>query len=361
VISLLSTPSQRIGFAIAFSLLLHGWLMLGPSITLPQFKSKLPPLVAKLQAIPTVPAKPRTKTKRPAKPAPVPAPVAAPIPEPVVKDIAPAEPVAEIPLAASAPVATEIAASQVAPAETLAQAAAAQPTVAKPVERPLLPHRAQLTFAVNKGTGNFKIGETVQTMEIEDGHYVLQSVTKTVGVAKLFKSYKLTQFSSGSYTPENGLQPERFFEEREEQTGTQRYTMEFDHVAQLAHFSQGGEIALPADTQDILSILYQFPPVHGVEKVAIYVSNGKKIESYQFEVAYEAATTTPLGPLHTVHLSKIHTGNEEGLEIWLAQEYRLFPVKMRIIERNGVVSGEIIITDIRVEDTQQETKKNVAN
>ncbi len=350
MIQLLSTSSQRIGFAIAFSLLLHGWLMLGPSISLPQFKSKLPPLVAKLQLIPTVPAKPRPKVKRPAKPVP------AATPKPLVKEIAPSEPVAEIPLAASAPVATEVVASEVAPATTLAQA----PQV-KPVERPLLPHRAQLTFAVNKGTSDFQIGETIQTMEIEDGHYVLQSVTRTVGVAKLFKSYQLTQYSSGSYTPEIGLQPEHFFEERAEQSGTQRNTMEFDHAAQLAHFSQGGEIALPADTQDILSILYQFPPVHGVDTVAIFVSNGKKIESYQFEVAYEQATATPLGALHTVHLSKIHTKNEEGLEIWLAQEYRLFPVKMRIIERNGEVSAEIIITDIRVEDAPQETAKNVAN
>lgn len=361
MIASLSAPSRRIAFALTVSLLLHGWVMYGPTIKLPQFKHELPPLVAKLQPLPTVPAKPKPKVKHPVNPAPAPA------PEPPVQEAAtPPAPVAEMPLAASAvlaeevaasaPVVTEIAASQVAATETLTQA-----TEVKPVERPLLPHRAQLTFAVRKGTSDFKVGETVHTMEIEDGHYVLQSVTRTVGVAKLFKTYQLTQFSSGSYTPQIGLQPEQFFEERAEKISVQRNTVEFDRTAQRAHFSHGGDVALPADTQDILSILYQLPPLQNVEKVSIFVSNGKKIESYQFEVAIEEATATPLGPLHTVHLSKIHTANEEGLEIWLAQEYRLFPVKMRIIEKNGVISGEIIITDIRVEDAPQETIKHVAN
>ncbi len=353
----LSTPSRRIGFAVVFSLLLHALLMWGPRVELPKFKAELPPLVAKLQAIPTAPANPRPKVKRQAKPAPP------PLPEPVVEKIAAADPTEEIPLAASAPVATEVA-SEVVPTTTLAEippAILTEPPAAKVVERPLLPRRAQLTFAVNKGVSDFKVGESIHTLEIEDDHYVLQAVTKTVGLAKLFKTFQLTQYSSGSYTPQLGIQPERFFEERAETSGAQRNTVEFDYATQRAHFSHGGEIAFPADTQDILSILYQFPPVHGVDGVAIYVSNGKKIESYHFEVSYEEATPTPLGNLHTVHLRKIHSPQEEGLDIWLAQEYRLFPVKMRIIEKNGEITGEIIITDIRVEDAPQENLKNAAN
>ncbi len=353
----LSTPSRRIGFAIAFSLLLHALMMWGPRVELPQFKTALPPLVAKLQAIPTAPANPVPKVKRRAKPAPP------PIPVPVVEKVAAADPTEEIPLVASSVVASEVIASEVVAAETLAEKppeVLPEPPAVKVVERPVLPRRAQLTFAVNKGTSDFKVGESIHTLEIEDDHYVLQAVTKTVGLAKLFMTFHLTQYSSGSYTPQLGIQPERFFEERAETAGAQRNTVEFDYATQRAHFSHGGEIAFPADTQDILSILYQFPPVHGVDSVAIYVSNGKKIESYHFEVSYEEATPTPLGNLHTVHLSKIHSTQEEGLEIWLAQEYRLFPVKMRIIEKNGEITGEIIITDIRVEDAPQENLKNAA-
>lgn len=346
MIASLSTSSRRIAFAIAVSLLLHGWFIWWPTVRLPNLKSGLPRLAAKLQPLPTAPARPKPKIKRQAKPVPA--------PEPKVQEAAP--PIEEIPPATIMPVTTGMTASEVAPAETLAQS---PPT--KPVERPPLPHRAQLTFAVNKGTGNFQVGEAIHTMEIKDGHYVLQAVTKTVGLAKLFKTYQLTQYSSGSYTQQTGLQPERFFEERAEKIGSQRNTVEFDRASQHAHFSHGGEIALPPDIQDILSILYQFPPLAEVETVPVSVSNGKKIERYEFEIATNEIIDTALGKLLTVHLRKLHAPGEEGMEIWLALEYRLFPVKMRIIEKNGEVSGEIIITDIRVEDAPEETTENAAD
>ncbi len=342
--ALLSTPSRRIAFALAVSLLLHGWFIWGPSIRLPQSKPVLPPLTAKLQPLPAAPAKPKRVVKKHSQPAPAPLPEVAPTVTPT-----------EIPLAASVPAVTEIAASAPEPAPTMAQASTPA------ANRPVLPHRAQLTFVVNKGTSSFQIGEAVHTLEIENGHYVLQSVTRTVGVARLFKSYQLTQYSSGSYTPQQGLQPEEFFEERVEQAGTQHTAVDFDWAAQRAHFSQGMEVALPPDTQDILSVMYQFPPLSDTELVALFVANSRKIERYEFEIAANEDIDTPLGRLQTVHLRKMHQPTEEGLEIWLAREYRLFPVKIRIVERNGDVSGEIIITDIRVEDAPQEENKNAVN
>ncbi len=351
--ALLSTSSRRIAFALALSLLVHGWFIWGPGIRLPQHTSSLPPLTAKLRPLPAVPAKPRHSIKRHSQPLPAPeqeAPAAA----------------EELPTTDSAPAATDIATSAVIPATTDAASAVSPATTlaaehAARVERPLLPRRAQLTYVVNKGTGNFQIGEAIHTLEIEDDHYVLQSITKTVGMARLFKSYQLTQYSSGSYTPQLGLQPERFYEERAEQAGTQRTTVEFDHTAQRAHFSNGVEAVLPPDTQDILSIMYQFPPLENTEIVAVSVSNSKKIERYEFEIAANEEIYTELGKLQTIHLRKLHRPNEDGLEIWLAREYRLFPVKIRIIERNGEISGEIIITDIRVEDAPQETTPNATH
>ena len=96
------------------------------------------------------------------------------------------------------------------------------------------------------------------------------------------------------------------------------------------------------------------------EIVSASVCNGKKIERYDFEIATNETIHTALGDLQTVHLRKIHQPNEEGLEVWLALEYRLFPVKMRIIERNGEVSGEVVITDIRAE-FEEEKQKDVTD
>ena len=199
-------------------------------------------------------------------------------------------------------------------------------------KRPPLPKHARLTFDVNKGTSQFRVGEVVHTLEIDNGHYVLHAVTQTVGLVKLFKSYELIQDSSGSYD-KNGLQPDQFFEERIEKNSIQRITAEFDHAAQRARFSHGGEAVLPPDTQDILSIMYQFPPLTGAGKATVFVSNGKKIERYQFKIVNDEEIDTSFGKLHTVHLSKLRAPDEAGLEIWLARKYHLFPVKIRYIEK----------------------------
>jgi hypothetical protein len=336
--------SRRIAFAFAISLLLHSLIMWGSNIQLPRFKSSLPPLTAKLEALPSAaPAKPKQKSK--------PAAINT-APEPAPQTGAPPQ---DIPLAASAVVAESelVAASNAVETGTLAA------ETDKATERPSLPRHAQLTFAVNKGTGHFRVGEAIHTLEIDDGRYVLHAVTKTVGLVKLFKSFELTQNSSGSYS-KYGLQPEQFFEERKERSGTQSITAEFDHAAQRAHFSHGGETVLPPDTQDVLSIMYQFPPLQNVEKAAVSVSNGKKIERYEFEIVTNEEIETAIGKLLTVRLSKLHAPNEEGLEIWLAREFRLFPVKIRFIEKNGEITGEAVITDIRVSE-EQGVRNDVAN
>ncbi|ADE11178.1 DUF3108 domain-containing protein [Sideroxydans lithotrophicus] len=348
----LDTPSRRIAFAIGISLLLHGLMLWTPDIHLPRFQSSLPALTARLEALPSAPPRPKAKHKPKTRPA---APKSAPVKDQSAQNTAllQSPPAASAPVAASAVAAsTPVAASAPAETETIANAN-------QTVDRPPLPKYAQLTFAIYNGTTSFRIGEAVHTLEIKDGHYVLQAVTKTVGLVSLFKSYELSQFSSGSYN-QYGLQPEQFLEKRIERSGTQSHAVEFDRKSQHAFFAPGGETPLPPDTQDILSVLYQFPPLAHTEMTTVSVCNGKKIEQYKFEIAVDETIDTPLGKMLTVHLRKMRAPDEEGLDIWLAREYRLFPVKLRFIERNGEVTGEAVITDIRVSD-EQGVRSNAVN
>jgi len=356
----LDSTLRRITFAIAVSILVHSLILWGPNIRLPRFQSSLPALTARLEALPSAPpAKPRLKRKR--KPA-----VPKTVPAPVPKIDTAAIPQLPVP-AASAPVAASAVAAASAPEAASAPVAASAPTETKtltaesntPADRPPLPRHAQLTFTIYMGTSHFRVGEAVHTLDINDGRYVLKAMTSTVGIAKLFKSYQLNQYSNGTYG-QDGLQPELFTEERIERIGTQRHAVEFDRTAQRAQFSNGVDMALPPETQDILSVMYQFPPLAHTEIAEISVCNGKKIENYRFEVSVNETIDTPLGKLLTVHLHKMHAANEEGLDIWLAREYRLFPVKMSLTERNGEVSGEALITDIRVSD-EDGVRKNAAN
>jgi hypothetical protein len=82
----------------------------------------------------------------------------------------------------------------------------------------------------------------------------------------------------------------------------------------------------------------------------MHVSNGRKLESYQLEAGEEEEIQTRLGKLRALPLRKIHATGEEGLEIWLGMEYRLLPVKVRQIDRNGEIAGELVISEIRVSE-----------
>jgi hypothetical protein len=337
-----ATPSLRIVIAIGFSMMLHGLALWGSDIRMPQTAPLLPPLAAKLEALPAAPAQPRPPSKaRPAAPEPVPEPTPAAAEPP--QDVPPTETPPDAAVETETETETEI------PAAKSATAA----------ERPPLPRQARLAFAIHLGDGGLRVGEAVHTLEIKDGRYVLQATTRTVGLARLFKSYQLTQYSNGSYG-RRGLQPELFLDERKDSLGTRQNAVEFDREARLARFPSGREVALPPETQDILSVMYQFPPLARTEIASVSVGNGKKIEHYDFEITANEEIETALGKLLTVRLHKMHAPHEEGLDIWLAREYRLFPVKIRYTEKNGEVAAEAVITDIRVSEEQGE-RSNAVN
>lgn len=342
---------RRIAIAAGISVFLHGLVLWLPKIRLPQPEPQLPPLIARLEQLPTAPSAKPARKKKSAAPAPR-------TETPPAEKISTQEPerlqTASAPEAASAVAAAPLQEAASAPAATATLASNAEPVVL----RPPLPRRARLSFAVNKGVNGLRVGEAIHTLEIDDdGHYVLQAETRTIGLVRLFKRFDIIQYSSGSYR-QDGLHPASFFEERRDGSETQRHAVEFDSETGVARFSGDETQPLPPDTQDILSIMYQFPPLQGAEIATVHVSNGRKIDIYEFEIDTDEEISTPYGKLLAVRLRKLRGPNEEGLEIWLAREYRLFPVMLRYIERNGEVTGEAVITDIRV--SKQEGEQNDA-
>lgn len=351
VLKLIATPARRISLTVAISVLLHGLVLWLPEVHLPEHELKLPPLIAKLEPLPKLSAKiahPKPKPK--VRPKPQPEPVVQSVPEvPIAENIpVPASAIepASAPLAASAPepASAPVAAEPVPPAPVVTEVMPQEP------QRPPLPKHARLNFSVYQGKGNFKIGESIHALEIADGRYTLKASIQTTGLVGVLKSYRMVQTSSGSAT-QYLLKPEIFTEEITESSGKKSNRAEFDWTSHTIHFSNGSEAKLPPQAQDILSILYQFPPMpQQVEIISIYIGTGKKFEEYRFEIVLEEPLETAMGTLQTVHLRKLHTANEEGLDIWFAQEYRLLPVKVRHTDRDGKITAEAIITDIRVSD-----------
>ena len=74
--------------------------------------------------------------------------------------------------------------------------------------------------------------------------------------------------------------------------------------------------------------------------------NGKKPRDYTYEVRGEETLDTALGPLRTLHLARVTSGDEH-FEIWLAIDRHCLPVRVLRIEDSGV-EGEMAIHSISV-------------
>jgi hypothetical protein len=327
----LNLPARRVALAIGLSLLVHAALLFGPNlIQLAPVEVPLPPLTARLEPLPAVKLAPKPKPRAHAKPKPVTPP---PAPEAVTAEAPPAE----------TPETTTAVTPQ---AEVPASAVPAENT--EPAYP--LPRHAQLTFIAYMGT-NFPVGEVRHRLDVnDDKSYTLQVGMNTTGVARIFKTFELSQQSTGMITA-GGIRPDRFIENKLTSKGKQILTADFDWQNRQLNFSNGNSSPLPDQAQDILSFLYQFSQMPlDQARLPMRVSNGKKLESYELEVGAEEEIQTRFGRLRVLPLRKVNAPGEEGLEIWLGLEYRLLPVQIRSIDKNGKIAGQMVISDIRVSD-----------
>ncbi len=327
------TSTGRIALAIALSALVHAIALFAPLVELPPVGTPLPPLTAKLEPLPNIAAKPAPPKKPKPKPRPVP--------------VAPVE-------APSGDQPTENARAEEPQIDPEPQPPAADEPVDKPIEeaRPAhpLPKHAQLTFIAYKGT-DFAIGEARHQLEISgDNSYTLRVGMNTTGLASIFKSYESDQQSSGILTTQ-GLRPGKFSETKNTSRGKETIEAKFAWEEKVLSFSGGNSMPLPEQTQDIVSFLYQLSQLPlSKDTIPMYISNGKKLERYELAVGEEEMIQTRLGRLRALPLRKIHAQGEEGLDIWLGLEYRLLPVKIRMLDRAGQIAGEMVISEIRVAD-----------
>lgn len=339
-----SQSGSRIALAIALSLLIHAAFLFGPNLTrLAPVEVVLPPLNAKLEPLPA------------AKPKSIPEPHPKHRTEPHKPALRPRSRQTEPRPVISTPAPSEIAkpeeAREAVPPDAAPQARDAEiPAVENAEPMYPLPRHAQLTFVVYKGTG-FPVGEAHQKLDVgDDKSYILQIGVNTVGLASLLKTFELNQQSRGRIT-EHGLRPDEYSENKLTSKGVQLLDAKFDWQNRQLAFSSGNSVALPDTAQDMLSFLYQFsqmPLDHA--RLPMNVSNGKKLESYEIEVGKEEEIITRMGKIRALPLRKVHTPGEEGLEVWLGLEYRLLPVKIVQIDRNGEIAGQMVISEIRVSD-----------
>ena len=274
------------------------------------------------------PAKPVVRKLRAKKPKAAPVLPLPTVAEPSSDDapeavVAPASDVSTVESASEMP--NEVSSETVTNAVPENEASAAVPTA------PHLPPRGVIHYRVDSGERNFQIGIARQEWEVSDAYYRLKSELETVGIAWLFKSYHLEMESRGRVT-EEGLLPE-FFEIRRNGKEAREKAL-FDWERMVVKVGNRAEQSLDQGAQDFLSFNYQLGFMqHPASGSTLPLTTGKKYAVYQLVAMADEDIVTPMGDLRTLHL---HVPGE-NIDLWLAYDYLLLPVKIRFVDRNDQV------------------------
>lgn len=332
--------ARRMLAAAAISLIAHAALLGGSWLMPPEPPPPLPALTARLQPLPPQPAaKPAVpQRQRVASASPSNAVVSTAA---VVPDIAPT-PAAE---PAAPPITAE-------PVVT----ASAAPTAFRMPEAPPMPsfpRKGQITYQLTMGPDQTPVGRTVQTWEFDGKQYRLGSQSESTGMIEMFRPHRYHYLSQGTLS-DQGLRPERFLASIKRGSRTEESIAVFDwteHKVRLGRLPQQTTVELPADSQDVVSFMYQLalaPPAPG--RIRFPFTRGARLDIVSFDVLPPEPIDTPLGRLLTIPVIQVRERDNESLAVWLATDYRNLPVRIRFYNRNGEVSGEQLVGEIRVSD-----------
>jgi hypothetical protein len=190
-------------------------------------------------------------------------------------------------------------------------------------------------------------GVITEHFERDGSSYRLVSDSKTIGIISLLNRNPTYYLSKGQVTP-GGLRP-TLFEGRRNAGEAADVAALFDWAqgqVTLRHRGKTQAVALPAGTQDRLSAMYQllFLPLERQRSVEFPMTNGRKLDHYRYQITPDVEVETPLGRLKALHLVKQREGDESAAELWLSTEHQRFPVKLVIVEKNGMRIEQLIQT-----------------
>ena len=184
-----------------------------------------------------------------------------------------------------------------------------------------------------------KIGHTKESFVRKGDAYTIQSVTRSEGPLKLFLDDEFTLASSGKVGP-TGLKP-MHFEQRRARDGRRDVDATFDWergVLRSRFKGEVHEVPLPGDTQDRLSLMYQFMRARPTDTtLRVPMSNGRRVEVYTYRFVGEERIATPAGEFDTLHFERVTSDPKKNrADVWLAKERFNFPVRIVFDDPRGL-------------------------
>jgi Protein of unknown function (DUF3108) len=196
-----------------------------------------------------------------------------------------------------------------------------------------LPTQGEIDYQVALGSLEVAVAKGTLHWKITGDRYHLDLEARTVGIARLLKSNPVTQMSEGRIGPE-GLVPD-IYRVLGRASETDEAIAQFDWDAHSLTLQPANTVfPMPEGTQDLLSFFFQFsivPPE--AEGTLRWITNGRKLDRYSYELTEKTRLKLPLGEVDTLHVSRLTGLNEDSFDIWLGEKYHLLPVQIRFFAR----------------------------
>jgi len=180
-------------------------------------------------------------------------------------------------------------------------------------------------------TGSMTIGSVSENFARKGDSYTIQSVTRSEGMLKMFVDDEFTAESTGRVVSGN-LQPLSYSEHRAKDNKRDlRSDFDWDKgVMRTVLHGESSEATLPRDTQDRISMMYQFTAMKSFGSTLIVpMADRRKIETYTYRLVEQARLSTPAGQFDTLHYQRVVTDpNEMRADVWLAKDRFNFPVRV---------------------------------
>ena len=199
-----------------------------------------------------------------------------------------------------------------------------------------VPQEVTVSYSVKRGGASIAVIE--ERYEATEQGFHISSETSAVGLFVLIQP-RPARFTSSGRIVERGLQPRRF-EAGRGADDPRRVSADFDWTQSRLTFRHDGRedaVALPAGTQDRLSVMYQFMFIdfEKLRHLDIAMTNGRKFDKYHYTVTPGVEIDTALGRLPTLHLVRKSGPGETQTEIWLSPAHANLPVRMVVVEDDG--------------------------
>ena len=199
-----------------------------------------------------------------------------------------------------------------------------------------IPNRIHAEYElVNNG---LTIGRVQESFVRTGDSYEIRSVSRAEGMLKVLYDEQITLQSTGK-VGDAGLKPLQF-DERRTKEPKRDVSATFDWERGVLQSRYRGEVtrhALPAATQDRISMMYQFMHVKPRQgNMTLTMSNGRKVEKCTYRMVDEVKIGTPAGEYDTVHFERVVSEpNDRHVEVWLAKEKSFFPVRILFDDPRG--------------------------